>query len=264
MLVDPVRLGAFCRWPRSEPDCQTCRAPSPPYQPSRKARTRKPEEVVETNNGNGWPVSTLAAPAYPMIAFAAPRWRISQCGSPGSEFSDTARRRVLARGVARLAADPESLPLLLHPAARGGYPERAQAQKRSPAGSARRTAAVLGHGRQDAPAAPPAQARREVSQVKSRAVRQKLEDDRRGSGVRAGTGEIALGCARPYFRWSRPPKRRRPVRRIPMTETISPAEAPPAAESPPAPLPSSLRARTPTPLPSGPSTRPPGTCTTGP
>ncbi len=63
----------------------------------RNALTRNPGAVVETNSGNDCPVSTLAAPAYPMIALAAPRWRISQCGSPGSEFSATARRR--GRGV---------------------------------------------------------------------------------------------------------------------------------------------------------------------
>ena len=63
VLVEPVSPGAFCRWPRSEPDCQTWRAPSPPYQPSRNARTRNPDDVVETNSGNDSPVSTLAAPA---------------------------------------------------------------------------------------------------------------------------------------------------------------------------------------------------------
>ncbi len=121
MLVGPVRPGAFCRWPRSEPDCQTCRAPSPRYQPSRKARTRKPDAVVDTNSGNDCPVSTLAAPAYPMIAFAAPRWRISQRGSPGREFSDSKRGRLLARGVAPLPAGLESPPVV-HPAAVAAIP----------------------------------------------------------------------------------------------------------------------------------------------
>ena len=55
-----------------------------------------------------------------MIASAAPRWRIGQCRSPGSEFSDTTRRPVLARGVPPLAADPE--PPLLHPAAAAAIP----------------------------------------------------------------------------------------------------------------------------------------------
>jgi len=64
------------------------------YQPSRNALARNPDEVVETNNGNDSPVSTLAAPAYPSIACGDPRWRISQSGSPTSEFSETARCRV--------------------------------------------------------------------------------------------------------------------------------------------------------------------------
>ncbi len=127
VLVEPVRPGAFCRWPRSEPDCQTCRAPSPWYQPSRKARTRNPGEVVDTNSGNDCPVSTLARPAYPLIASAAPRWRISQRGSPGSEFSATARRPVLARGVAlTVAAGPE---LVLQPDAAASAPAAPRPRK---------------------------------------------------------------------------------------------------------------------------------------
>ena len=78
--------------------------------------------MVDTNNGDDCPGSTLAAPVYPMIAFAAPRWRISQRGSPGREFSDTTRRPVLARGTGPLAADPES-PLLVHPAAAAAIPK---------------------------------------------------------------------------------------------------------------------------------------------
>jgi hypothetical protein len=77
--------------------------------------------VVDTKSGNDCPVSTLAAPAYPMIAFAAPRCRIFQRGSPGREFSDSKRGRLLARGVAPAAADPES-PLLVHPAAATAIP----------------------------------------------------------------------------------------------------------------------------------------------
>src|ERR1700751_3956335 len=55
-----------------------------------------------------------------MIAFAAPRWRISQCGSPGSEFSATSRRPVLARGVAPAAGGPGLL--VLHPDAAARAP----------------------------------------------------------------------------------------------------------------------------------------------
>src|SRR5215831_5362964 len=38
------------------------------------------------------PGSTLACPAYPIIALGAPRYLMSQWGSPGSEFSLTGRR----------------------------------------------------------------------------------------------------------------------------------------------------------------------------
>jgi hypothetical protein len=55
-----------------------------------------------------------------MIAFAAPRCRICQCGSPGREFSDTTRRPLLARGVAPTAADVDSA--LVHPAAAAATP----------------------------------------------------------------------------------------------------------------------------------------------
>jgi hypothetical protein len=54
---------------------------------------------------------------------------------------------------------------------------------------------------------------------------------RTGSGVRAGTGETALGCASPYFCWSWRSTSGDPRERIPMTETISPADTQPA-ESP--------------------------------
>ena len=55
-----------------------------------------------------------------MIAFAAPRCLIFQCGSPGREFSDSKRGRLVPRGVAPVAADLESL--LVHPAAVAAIP----------------------------------------------------------------------------------------------------------------------------------------------
>ena len=68
--------------------------------------------MVETNNGNDCPVSTLAAPVYPMIALAAPRCLISQSGSPGSEFSATTRRRGPGFGaLTGLAGAAAGLPL---------------------------------------------------------------------------------------------------------------------------------------------------------
>ncbi len=80
-------MGPFCLWPRCGPDCHTFRAPWPWYQPSRYAVTWYPVEVDETNSGNGSPCRTLTLPAYPSISCSAPRWRITQCGSPGRAFS---------------------------------------------------------------------------------------------------------------------------------------------------------------------------------
>src|SRR5215469_9173999 len=87
VLVGAATEALFWRPPRRFLDCQTLRAPSPWYQPSRNAVTVKPEDCVETNSGNDSPGSTLALPAYPSMACSLPRWRAAQCGSPGSEFS---------------------------------------------------------------------------------------------------------------------------------------------------------------------------------
>src|ERR1035438_10031588 len=102
-LVGPMRAGSGWRCPGTRPDCQTLRAPAPPYQPIRNAVTRNPGDVVETNSGNDSPVVTLAWPAYPSMSCCAPRCVIGQPGSPGRAFSSTgAARRGVARG--RLAA----------------------------------------------------------------------------------------------------------------------------------------------------------------
>ena len=64
---------------------------------------------------------------------------------------------------------------------RGGQgTDRTKAEEGPSAGPALRTAAVPGHGRQDAPARRPAQARREVSQLRPRPVQHKKEASRTG------------------------------------------------------------------------------------
>src|SRR5215472_8802560 len=130
VLVAPTTEALFCLPPRSVRDDQTLRAPVPWYQPSRKAVTRKPDDVVETNSGNDSPDSTLALPVYPSMACSLPRWRISQCGSPGSEFSFGAALRYGRAGPVTgwlaCAADGDDD---VHPVAAAAAPAAAMPRK---------------------------------------------------------------------------------------------------------------------------------------
>src|SRR5215469_7187081 len=97
VLVGWIRAGLRCRWPGTVPDRQTSLALAPPYQPIRNAFTRNERAVVDANSVIGSPGSTLACPAYPSIAFGAPKCLIGQFGSPSCEFSLTVRWCVVGR-----------------------------------------------------------------------------------------------------------------------------------------------------------------------
>src|SRR5947207_7646695 len=97
VLVGRIRAGLRCRWPATVSDRQTSLARSPPYQPIRNAFTRNERAVVDAYRVTASPGSTLACPAYPIIASGAPKCLIRQSGSPASEFSPAVRRRAAGR-----------------------------------------------------------------------------------------------------------------------------------------------------------------------
>ena len=101
--------GAYAGTTRTVADRHSSLARSPRYQPIRNALTRNERAVVDAYSVIASPGSTLACPAYPMIASGGPMCLMAQCGSPGSEFSLTVRcgggdRRAPAGVVARAPA----------------------------------------------------------------------------------------------------------------------------------------------------------------
>src|SRR5580692_807322 len=88
--VSETNDGSSCWCPRISPDCQTRRAWSPRYQPTRNAWTRYDLPVVDTCRSKLSPGSTLTLSVKPSTALTGPTESTQKCGSPGRSRSGTA------------------------------------------------------------------------------------------------------------------------------------------------------------------------------